>query len=239
MHLFIVEWKKENWCYSINDLSCIHQITRVLRMRPGDFFVVQPLWCSVRYEVRIESIASTTIITKIITETYWPARNEHITLVVAMPNKFEKAELIVQKATEVGVDEIIFRPSRRSIIREFPEKKMMRCAIIAKESTEQARWWSVPTIRWSQTIPEATHYTEQLLVDYHELSTLPQIYAWKHSILSWNKWIAYIWPEWWFHEDEYASFALLPMKQLILWKQVLRMETAAITTWWWLSALRN
>lgn len=56
-----------------------------------------------------------------------------------MPNKFEKAELIVQKATEIGVDEIIFRPARRSVIREFPEKKIMRLLVIAKEATEQAR----------------------------------------------------------------------------------------------------
>jgi 16S rRNA (uracil1498-N3)-methyltransferase len=156
-----------------------------------------------------------------------------------MPNKFEKAELIVQKATEVGVDEIIFRPWRRSIIREFPEKKMLRCVTIAKEATEQSRWRHVPIISWSKTIPVATHYTEQLLVDYHTHAPHPLIYAWKQRSLPWNKRIAYIWPEWWFHDDEYSFFAPLPMKQLVLWNQVLRMETAAITTWWRLNSLRN
>ncbi len=239
MQLFIISWKKEQSTFIIDDLSSIHQITRVLRMRPGDFFVVQPPWFSLRYEVSIESITPTTIITKIISESYWSARNEHITVAVAMPNKFEKAELIVQKASEVWVDEIIFRPWRRSIIREFPDKKMLRCVTIAKEATEQAWWWHIPTISRSETIPNANEYSEQLLVDYHEQSTLPLIIAWRQLLLSWNKRIAYIWPEWWFHEDEYSFFAQLPMKQLVLWNQVLRMETAAITTWWWLSTLRN
>jgi 16S rRNA (uracil1498-N3)-methyltransferase len=239
MQLFIITWKKEQSNYIIDDLSTIHQITRVLRMRPGDFFVVQPIWQMTRYEVSIESVTPTTIITKIISETHWFARNEQITLAIAMPNKFEKAELIVQKATEIGVDEIIFRPTRRSIIREFPEKKMMRCVIIAKEATEQAWWWHIPTISWSKIIPKAADFTEQLLVDYHEKSTLPLLYAWKQWPISWNKRIAYIWPEWWFTEEEYSLFSSLPMKQVILWNQVLRMETAAITTAWWLSTLRN
>jgi 16S rRNA (uracil1498-N3)-methyltransferase len=239
MQLFIINWKKEQSTYIIDDLSSIHQITRVLRMRPGDFFVVQPIWQMIRYEVSIASITATTIVTSIITEIHGYSSNEHITLAVAMPNKFEKAELIVQKATEVGVDEIIFRPWRRSIIREFPEKKMMRCVIIAKEATEQAWWWHIPTINWSKTIPEATDYTEQFLVDYHDKSVFQTVHAWKQLSMSWNKRIAYIWPEWWFHEDEYSFFAQLPMKQLVLWNQVLRMETAAITTWWWLSTLRT
>lgn len=238
MQLFLTSWKKEQSTYSIDDPWIIHQITRVLRMRPGDFFVVQQIWHLIRYEVSIVSITPTIIITKIMSETSWTERNEHITLAVAMPNKFEKAELIVQKATEIGVDEIIFRPARRSVIREFPEKKIMRLLVIAKEATEQARWWHIPQIKCVDTIPDATSYTEQLLIDYHETSKLPSLFAWKWVSLSWKKRIAYIWPEWWFHADEYSIFWSLPMKQVVLWSQVLRMETATIAAWWRLSTQR-
>lgn len=238
MQLFIVTWKKDNSTYIIDDIWLIHQITRVLRMRPGDFFVVQPDWWLIRYTLKILSLTSTCITTIIISETQWTVAQESITIVVAMPNKFEKAELIVQKAAEIGVNEILFWPARRSILKEFPEKKRQRCLLIAKEATEQSRWRQIPTISWSPTIPNKTNYTEQFLVDYHEHSQLPSVFAWNTDRLSWNKRIAYIWPEGWFHEDEYSYFASLPMKQLVLWNQVLRMETAAIATWWRLSTQR-
>lgn len=55
-----------------------------------------------------------------------------------MPNKFEKLELIVQKLAEIGIDTVIFWPSRRSLLKDIPPKKMERLQIIAREATEQS-----------------------------------------------------------------------------------------------------
>jgi len=56
-----------------------------------------------------------------------------------MPNKREKAELIVQKLSEIGVDEIAFWPAERSVIKQRNEKKADRLHKIAKEAVEQSR----------------------------------------------------------------------------------------------------
>jgi RsmE family RNA methyltransferase len=56
-----------------------------------------------------------------------------------MPNKREKAELIVQKLTEIGVKNIYFRVSEHSIIRQRNEKKAERLDKISHEAVEQSR----------------------------------------------------------------------------------------------------
>ena len=60
-------------------------------------------------------------------------------MIVSMPNKWEKAELIVQKLSEIGIDKIIFWPSERSIIKERNGKKEERLQKIIKEAVEQSR----------------------------------------------------------------------------------------------------
>lgn len=59
-------------------------------------------------------------------------------LYVALPNKREKAELIVQKAAEIGITELVFRSAQRSLLKELPEKKKERMETIVREATEQS-----------------------------------------------------------------------------------------------------
>lgn len=67
-----------------------------------------------------------------------------------MPNKREKAELIVQKLSEIGINEILFRPAERSVIKQRNEKKAERLRKIAKEAVEQSRGRQLPKIaRWN------------------------------------------------------------------------------------------
>ena len=73
-------------------------------------------------------------------------------MIIAMPNKREKAELIVQKLTEIGVSDIIFRPSERSIIRAWNEKKAIRLGKIMKEALEQSRGRHMPNISFVKDI---------------------------------------------------------------------------------------
>ncbi|MDR0282368.1 MAG: RsmE family RNA methyltransferase [Candidatus Peribacteria bacterium] len=74
------------------------------------------------------------------------ATGDCVTMLIAMPNKREKAELIVQKLSEIGVSEIVFRPAERSVITQWNEKKADRLQKIAKEAVEQSRGVSIPKI---------------------------------------------------------------------------------------------
>ena len=62
-----------------------------------------------------------------------------VTMCVALPNKMDKAELIVQKLSEIGIRRIVFRPAARSVLRELAPKKLERLDLIAREAVEQSR----------------------------------------------------------------------------------------------------
>lgn len=59
-------------------------------------------------------------------------------LAVALPNKFEKMELIVQKATEIGVEHLVFFPAKHSLLKEISDAKMERLEKISLEASEQS-----------------------------------------------------------------------------------------------------
>lgn len=65
-------------------------------------------------------------------------------MLIALPNKQEKLELIVQKLSEIGVDEIFLWASERSVLKSLNPNKFQRLQKIMLEATEQARNWSLP-----------------------------------------------------------------------------------------------
>jgi 16S rRNA U1498 N3-methylase RsmE len=59
-------------------------------------------------------------------------------LIVAMSNKRDKMELIVQKATECGISTITVVPMCRSVITSCNANKWKRLELIALEAVEQS-----------------------------------------------------------------------------------------------------
>ena len=141
-----------------------------------------------------------------------------------MPNKREKAELIVQKLTEIWVNLIWFRTSEHSIIRQWNDKKAERLNKISIEATEQSRWTTLPKIKF---------YTNEELKNFIQWKNIFLANMWwqvfqNQSWLSNLCWI--IWPEWWFSKSDLELFK---QAQIIdLWTNVLRMETASIILAW-------
>ena len=80
-----------------------------------------------------------------------------------MPNKWDKIELIVQKLTECSLDQIIFWPSERSVIREWNPKKEERLQKIIKEAVEQSRGRTMPELLFT-TKPKEIVGTNPLVV---------------------------------------------------------------------------
>ena len=142
MQLFVTEYKKNGTSITIADTDLLSQLRKVLRSSIGDVIWVQsPKYelKKTRYEVRIEVWDKKIVEGTIISEHVHATPNETKTIIVAMPNKWDKVELIVQKLTECGLDQIAFWPSERSIIREWNSKKEERLHKIIKEAVEQSR----------------------------------------------------------------------------------------------------
>ena len=123
----------------------IHHIVNVMRMRVNDQITVVS-----NGEAFLATINSTNpLVVKLIENLH----EEHelkndVTLLYCIP-KGEKLDLVIQKATELGVSEIILVQSERciaKITKENKEKKLIRFNKIALEASEQSKRTRVPLI---------------------------------------------------------------------------------------------
>jgi 16S rRNA (uracil1498-N3)-methyltransferase len=228
MQLFITDFK-QNWDkIIISNPEILEQTRKVLRMKVWDKFFVQKE--NKRYQLEISSWDKFSITGKIL-ETILQTKdisNKNIWIVVAMPNKWSKAELIVQKLSEIWVDEIYFRPSERSVLRDWNNKKWERLQKISQEAVEQSRWWKLPKIEFVKNIFPVLQNKKIIVFDMVDQKVIPSCDSQANII-----WV--VWPEWWFTQKDYENF-WKNFDLISLGDTVLRMETASIV-WAW--SLRN
>lgn len=231
MQLFISTWyelNSEN--IVIHDPRIVHQCFHVLRYTTNQQLQLQD--DDTRYTLLINQINKKTITTHIIqTEKNSKKNNILTTIIVALPNRRDKAELIVQKLTEIGIDKIVFRQADRSIIRQYPDKKHERLQSISIEAAEQCFRRDTPEITYIDNIRENPILNSgNIILFQHGGENSSSIKTSNHTIQ------AIIGPEWWFSSQELDYLTSLENTQHIsLWKTILRMETAAIIGWWLLT----
>lgn len=217
MQLFITDFEKKWETIKISDTEILSQIRKVLRMKIWDTFFVQN--GNTRYKLEILDRDDKNIFWKILESIEHPKQIDEIWIAIAMSNKRDKMETIVQKLSEIWIKNIFFRPSERSIIRERNEKKLDRLNKIAKEAIEQSRWRELPKITFGKDISKIIEWKEVIVFDKSE-SNFTSIWTVKNTL-----WI--IWPEWWLTENDYKKF-WKKIKTVSLGDTVLRTETASI-----------
>ena len=217
MQLFITDFEKKWESIKISDIEILSQIRKVLRMKIWDTFFVQN--GNTRYKLEISDWDDKNIFWKILESIEHPKQIDEIWITIAMSNKRDKMETIVQKLSEIWIKNIFFRPSERSIIRERNEKKLDRLNKIAKEAIEQSRWRQLPKITFEKDISKIIEWKEVIVFDKSE-SNFKNIWTIKNAL-----WI--IWPEWGLTENDYKKF-WEKIKTVSLGDTVLRTETASI-----------
>ena len=145
----------------------MHHIVNVMRMRPNDKITVV-----YNYEAYLASVVSTNPLRVEVIENLHEDHElkNHITLLYCIP-KGEKLDLVIQKATELGVSEIILVQSERciaKITKENKEKKLLRFNKIALEASEQSKRTKVPEI--------------SKVIDYKEISK----YKFDHAYIAYE-----------------------------------------------------
>lgn len=247
MQLFITEYqllspKK----ITINNKEILDQIRKVLRGKIGDkFFIQNPSFdipTEIRYECEIIDWDKKSLTAKIINEEKYEnhenyKNNEKETkktiMLVAMSNKRPKAELIAQKLTEIGINEIIFWNAERSVIKQKNENKFKRIHNITKEASEQARRRTLPKIDFVEKAENINAFfnKENSNIYIFDIPRNKREEENNESISSTNKnniWI--VGPEWWLTEKDYKQFwDNYTIKSL--GNTVLRTETASILAW--------
>jgi len=146
-----------NGDYPLFDKEQTHHIVNVMRMKPGDEITI-----AYNNEAYLCEIIKTNPLDVKIKENLHEDHelNINVTLLYCLP-KGEKLELVIQKATELGVKEIVLVQSERciaKITKENKEKKLVRFNKIALEASEQSKRTQVPVI--------------EKVIDYKDISKL-------------------------------------------------------------------
>ena len=232
MQLFISDYIHIDQKISINDRNILFQLRNVLRYKIGDkFYIQKPLYPDnknlniIRYKLEITNYDKDRVDGVVIWEELIDILYDSKSVVVSMPNKWEKLELICQKLTEIGIQNITIYFSKRSIIKAPNNNKIARIDKIIKESVEQSYGVVIPTLLCKENIT----FGPEDLIFYQWWETLD---ATNLLSLQGIKSIV-VWPEWWRDDTELELFKNSNCRFVSIWSTVLRTETAAIL-WWWI-----
>jgi len=220
MQLFITKFEKKWESIKISNIEILSQIRKVLRMKILDEFFVQNE--NIRYQLKITDRDDKNIFWNIVDSIEYCEQMDENWIAIAMSNKRDKMETIVQKLSEIWIKHIYFRPSERSIIREWNEKKLERINKIAKEAVEQSRWRFLPEIKFEKDISKIIKWKDIVVFDKCENTTTQEEQQNKNKPIIWI-----IWPEWGLTDNDYKTF-WDKIKTVSLWDTVLRTETASI-----------
>ena len=204
----------------------IHHIIHVMRMRVADQFEVVDN--SRLYICEISSISPLKI--DIVEEKEEDVEiKTKVALFFALA-KGDKIDLVIQKATELGVHRIVLFKSRRCVVnydeKDFT-KKLVRYQKIAKEASEQCHRLIVPEIVMVNDLKDINDYLEEInYIAYEkEAGTTDESFNLPEGIKSVSVMIG---SEGGFDEDEVNHLVEMGFIKVSLGKRILRCETAAI-----------
>ena len=220
---------------SITAQSDIRHITNVLRFKKGDNIVLVSSE-SITYLVEISSINSDVIYTKVI-EQFKSDRKLNINITLAQSIlKSAKQDVVIQKATELGINTIIPFFSKNSVVRIDNEKdqihKIQRWQKIAYESSKQCQRVNIPDISHISNLNEVIqldNFDVKLVCSERDTQ-----YSLKKFLQSKNETkikniLIIIGPEGGWDDKEIELFKNKDIPIITLGNLILRAETAAIT----------
>jgi len=213
--------------------SDYNHIKNVLRMKPGDIFLVS---CNGKSDLcQLEEFEADTAIALITEENYLDNElSVKIHLFQGLP-KSDKMELIIQKCVELGVSDITPVEMNRCVVKLEEKKKkskQIRWQSIAESAAKQSKRNIVPEVHsavtFSQAITEASTL-DLILVPYENKDGMSATKEELSKIKSGMSVGIFIGPEGGFDEKEIELAKNNNGKIISLGKRILRTETAAIT----------
>ncbi len=230
-NFFITNQNLNGDTVKIDDADFNH-IKNVLRMKVGDNFLVSLDNKSSLCE--ITSFENDFLLAKIIKrDCYDTALPIEIYLFQGLP-KSDKLELIIQKAVELGVYQIIPVQMERSIAKIESSKvksKTERFNAIAESAAKQSKMPFIPTVKEPMSFNSAIDYAKMLdvlLIPYENKDGIESTISALNKIQKGNKVGIFIGPEGGFSQKEVEDAEKFG-DLISLGKRILRTETASIT----------
>lgn len=164
-----------------------HHIIRVLRLKEGSIINLFD-GEGKRARAIISNISNDSVEVELFKEKLLDTEpGIQVTLYQSLPKK-DKLELIIQKATELGVKNIVPIITKRTIVtldKERVKKKMDRWIKIAQEACKQSKRALIPSIKEPQNFLELIEHIQEdiLLIPYEEeIKGLKQLLPEIHNI---------------------------------------------------------
>lgn len=235
MHHFFVTPEQVREDNIIIEGSDVNHIKNVLRMKVGEELEISD-GDNKKYLCEIASMSSDEVCAMIKTElkvdTELPSK---IYLFQGLP-KSDKMELIVQKAVELGVYEIIPVATKRAVVKlddKKASKKIERWQAIAESGAKQSGRNVIPEVKNVMAFKEAVQYAKSLdilLVPYELAEGMSETKALISTIQPGQSIGFFIGPEGGFETSEVEYAIENGAKAITLGKRILRTETAGLTT---------
>ena len=213
----------------------VNHIKNVLRMKPGEEIAVSNGVDNKEYRCAIESLSDDSInCTLLFVKEDGLELPAKVYLFQGLP-KADKMELIIQKAVELGVYEIIPVETKRAVVKLDAKKaasKVTRWNAIAEAAAKQSKRTNIPKVESVlsyKQILEKIRDLDLFIIPYENAKGMQATKETLQSLKSGMSVGVLIGPEGGFSDNEIELAKSLNAKTVSLGKRILRTETAAIT----------
>lgn len=216
---FFIQTPIEGEKVEIHDDALMHQWRNVFRYQVGTRVMLLDNTGFVHTAV-IEALSNRGATCLVIEKKELPAPDRDVWLFMSLIKK-DKFELVVQKATELGVSHVV------PLETEFTTERRLNASRLQKvitEASEQCGRGVLPTLHKTMSLSDSLVYTKE-----HNIDSFVALPDGERSVDASVSSIAlFVGPEGGFSEEEQALFVKNKIPQISLGTFILRAETAAI-----------
>ena len=234
MHRFFVEQSQIGQDSIVITGQDAHHIKNVLRMRQGEEILISD-GEKMEYNCTVAELNEEEVVVNILSSgesgIELPSR---IYLCQCFPKR-DKMELIIQKAVELGVHEIVPVASSRCVVKLDAKKeagKIKRWQGIAESAAKQSKRMLIPQVHSVMRFADALKYAEEMdvkLIPYELATGMAGTRELIQSIQPGQSVAVFIGPEGGFDESEVLQAKEAGVLPITLGKRILRTETAGFT----------
>ncbi len=212
----------------------VNHIKNVLRMRVGEELAVSNGQDGKEYRCGILELGDEIVCELRFVKEDGVELPSKITLFQGLP-KADKMELIIQKAVELGVYEVVPVSMKRCVVKLDEKKqksKISRWQSIAESAAKQSKRSIIPQVMAVMSLKEAVEYAKEMdvvLVPYELAEDMPKTREIIESIKPGQRIGFFIGPEGGFDEAEIQEALKAGAVPITLGKRILRTETAGLT----------
>ncbi|MBR5248847.1 MAG: 16S rRNA (uracil(1498)-N(3))-methyltransferase [Lachnospiraceae bacterium] len=218
----------------------VNHIKNVLRMKPGEEIAVSNGVDGKEYRCGITSIEDDRVVCELrFVKEDGMELPSRVYLFQGLP-KAEKMELIIQKAVELGVHEIIPVATKRCVVKLEDKKagaKIARWQGIAEAAAKQSKRRIVPKVSNVMSFKEAIAKAASMevkLIPYELAEGMERTKSLLENLKPGQDIAVFIGPEGGFEEAEINLALAAGIEPVTLGKRILRTETAGFTVMAWI-----